>query len=183
MIRFNNTVSITSITPSQYKNFSCTEPALDEYIKRFAVNQEKIGIGRTFVLLHEQALIGYYTLCAAQISIQDLPQEHRKKIPKYPIPASRLCRLAVGESYQGKKIGEHLLADAIKRVLLADSVMAIHSLIVDAKNEKSKNFYLKYGFIPLEGCDLNLFLSLATLRKSKEYLQMTLSKSFVNVAS
>lgn len=168
MTQFNPTISITKTSPSQYKNFACTEPALDEYIKRYAINHEKIGIGRTFVLLNENIVIGYYTLSAAQISVNDLPQEHRKKMPKYPVPASRLCRLAVDQSHQGKKIGEHLLADAIKRVLQADSVMAIHSMIVDAKNAKSKNFYLKYDFLPLEGYDLNLFLPLITLRKSKD---------------
>lgn len=168
MSQFNPTVSITQTSPSQYKRFSCTEPALDEYIRRYAVNHEKIGIGRTFVLLNENVVIGYYTLSAAQISVNDLPQEYRKKMPKYPVPASRLCRLAVDHSHQGQRIGEHLLADAIKRVLQADSVMAIHSMIVDAKNKRSKNFYLRYEFLPLEGCDLNLFLPLSTLRKSKE---------------
>ncbi len=168
MTQFNPTVSITRTSPSQYKNFSCTESALDEYIRRYAVNHEKIDIVRTFVLLNENIVIGYYTLSAAQISINNLPQEYRKKMPKYPVPASRLCRLAVDHSQQGKGIGEHLLADAIKRVLQADSVMAIHSMIVDAKNEKSKKFYLKYEFLPLDGCDLNLFLPLITLRKSKE---------------
>ncbi len=168
MTQFNPTVSITKTSPSQYKSFSCTEPALDEYIKRYAINHEKMGIGRTFVLRNDAIVIGYYTLSAAQISMNDLPQEYRKKMPKYPVPASRLCRLAVDQSHQGKKIGEHLVADAIKRVLQADSVMAIHSLIVDAKNEKSKKFYLKYAFLPLEGCDLNLFLPLVTLRKAKE---------------
>lgn len=165
---FDPTVSITKTSPSQYKNFACTEPALDEYIKRYAISHEKIGIGRTFVLLNDYTVMGYYTLSAAQISVHDLPEEQRKKMPKYPVPASRLCRLAVDQSHQGKGMGEHLLADAIKRVLQADGVMAIHSMIVDAKNEKSKNFYLRYDFLPLEGRDLNLFLPLATLRKSKE---------------
>jgi len=168
MTQFNPTISITKASPSQYKNFSCTEPTLDEYVKRYAINHEKIGIGRTFVLLNENSVIGYYTLSAAQISINDLPQEHRKKMPKYPVPASRLCRLAVDQVHQGKRIGEHLLTDAIKRVLQADSVMAIHSMIIDAKNEKAKKFYLKYDFLPLAGSDLHLFLPLATLRKTKE---------------
>lgn len=167
MTRFNPTISIRDTFPSQYKNFSCNETALDEYIKRYAVNHEKVGIGRTFVLLNESTVIGYYTLNAAQISVNDLPEEHRKKIPRYPVPASRLCRLAVDQTFHRQGIGEHLLADAIKRVLQADSTMAIHSMIVDAKNEKAKSFYLKYDFLPLMGCDLNLFLPLTTLRKSK----------------
>lgn len=168
MIRFTETVSISKIAPSQYTYFSCSENALDEYIRRYAINHEKIGIGRTFVLLNVDVVIGYYTLSAAQIYANDLPEEYRRKMPKYPVPASRLCRLAVDQSMQKKGIGEHLLIDAIKRVLLADSAIAIHSMIVDAKNESAKKFYLKYDFLPLEGRDLTLFLPLYTLRKASE---------------
>jgi hypothetical protein len=72
----NPTISINATTPSQYKFFSCGEPALDEYIKRYAKNHEKINIARTFVLLDHSdkgaelnTVIGFYTLCAAQLSI------------------------------------------------------------------------------------------------------------------
>jgi len=170
MSQLNSTISITRITPSQYKRFACGEPALDEYLKRYAKNHEKINIGRTFVLLNREVdneVIGYYTLSSAQLHINDLPQSHRGKLPRYPIPVSRLCRLAVVQPCQGKRIGEHLLTDAITRVLQADASIAIHSLIVDAKNESAKHFYVKYGFLPLNGKQLNLFLSLSTLRIAK----------------
>lgn len=170
MSQFNPTISINRTTPSQYKSFSCGEVALDEYLRRYAKSHEKINVGRTFVLLNggekdvPSSVIGYYTLSTAQVRIEDLPESHRKKMPRYPIPAARLCRLAVDQSYHGRGIGEHLLIDSIKRVLQADASMAIHSLIVDAKNEKAKNFYLKYGFLPLDGRALALFIPLATLR-------------------
>ncbi len=169
MTLLNPTISITKVTPSQYSKFSCGEQALDEYLRRFAKNHEKSNIGRTFVLLNDgssPAVIGYYTLSTAQLHIEDLPELHQKKLPKYPVPASRLCRLAVDRSCQGQRLGEHLLTDAIKRVLQADASIAIHSLVVDAKHEKAKNFYLKYGFIPLNKKDLTLFLPIVTLRQS-----------------
>lgn len=164
MIQFEPTVSIAKTSPSQYKNFSCGVSELDEYLKRYAKNNEKKGIGKTFVLLFpNNAVIGYYTLSAAQLSITDIPQAYKLKLPAYPIPASRLYRLAVDAAYQGQKIGEHLLAEAIERVLSAATNIAIHALIVDAKNEKAKNFYLKYGFMPLNKNELSLFLPLDTL--------------------
>ena len=48
MTRFSATVSLSEVSPVQYKTFSCAEPPLDQYLKRFGVNHDKRGIGRTF---------------------------------------------------------------------------------------------------------------------------------------
>ena len=162
MSNLDSTISISNVNPSQYKNFSCGVSELDEFLKRYAKNNEKKRIGRTFVLVAHQVVIGYYNLSAAQISIQDIPKDYDQKLPAYPIPASRLCRLAVDSSYQGKRIGEHLLVDGMERIKLASENIAIHAVIVDAKNEEAKNFYLKYGFSALEGKGLSLFMPLQT---------------------
>lgn len=164
-------ISITHTTPAQFKQFSSGEPILDEYLRRFAKKHEKINIGRTFVLLQNdtQRVIGYYTICSAEISLTNLPHLYREKLPRYPIPTSRLCRLAVDKSYQGQRLGSHLLIDAIKRILHVDKSMAVHSLIVDAKNSRAKEFYVKFGFIPYEDNESTLFLPLATFKKSEEW--------------
>src|ERR1700733_5303482 len=148
MTMYNSTTSITAVKPSQYKYFSCGESELDEYLKRYAKANEKKGIGRNFVLSNEDSnVIGYYTLCMAQVDFEELPEAFQKGVPKYPIPAARLCRLAVDQSMQGKKLGGHLLMDAIERVLAADMSVAAYTLIVDAKTIQAKNFYQKYDFL------------------------------------
>lgn len=162
----NPLISVSEVTPSQYKNFSCGEPVLDEYLKRYAKDHQKIGIGRTFVLLQDNEVLGYYTLSAAQMHLEDLPESHRKKLPRYPIPASRLGRLVITQSSQNQGIGAYLLSDVINRILQVDASIAIHSLIVNARNIKAKSFYLKYGFIPLNEKALTLFLPISTLRKA-----------------
>lgn len=166
MSQLSPTISINKVTPSQYKNFSCGEVKLDEYISRFAKKHEKQDFGRTFVLCNDtNQVVGYYTLSAAQLSIDDLPLERRNKLPRYPVPASRLCRLAVDLAFQGQGIEDYLLGDAIRRVLIANESTAIHCLIVDAKNEKAKKFYLKYGFEPLDCASLSLFIPISTLQE------------------
>lgn len=40
--------------------------------------------------------------------------------------------------------------------------IGVYALIVDAKDEVAKSFYLKYGFIPLIDRPRSLLLSLAT---------------------
>ena len=38
------------------------------------------------------------------------------------------------------------LMDAIDRIVSASQILAVNTIIVDAKDEKSKSFYERYGF-------------------------------------
>lgn len=116
------------------------------------------------LLNEDNRVVGYTTLNTAQISFEELPLSHSKGIPRYLIPAARLCRLAIDRSYKSQGLGQHLLMETIDRVVNASSAIAIYALLVDAKID-SKTFYLKYGFIPLNGEELKLFLPLETLEK------------------
>jgi hypothetical protein len=40
---------------------------------------------------------------------------------------------------------------------------AVYAVIVDAIDENAKNFYLKYGFLPLRDNGLSCFLPLETI--------------------
>ncbi|MEZ2227713.1 hypothetical protein [Microcoleus sp.] len=48
------------------------------------------------------------------------------------------------------------------------SEVGIFAVIVDSKNQQAKDFYLKYGFIPLEDDELSLFIPIATIIKVLE---------------
>ncbi|MGV6871236.1 hypothetical protein ACUSIJ_00880 [Pseudochelatococcus sp. B33] len=58
-----------------------------------------------------------------------------------------------------------MLLDALHRVLLASQTIAVHALIVDARDETAAAFYQKYGFIPFAASGLRLFLPMATIRR------------------
>ena len=53
-----------------------------------------------------------------------------------------------------------LPADAVKRAVAIGDSMVIHAMIVDAENEGAKAFYEKFGFVPLSGNAMRLFLPL-----------------------
>jgi hypothetical protein len=55
--------------------------------------------------------------------------------------------------------------DALHRVLLASQTLAVHALIVDARDDTAAAFYRKYGFIPFASDARQLMLPLATLRQ------------------
>lgn len=102
----------------------------------------------------------------AQIYFNELPEGIKKSLPKYPIPSMRIGKLAVSKKFQGKNIGAYLLKDSFIRAIRISEGVAIKFIIVDALNEKSKDFYLKYGFIPLKENPLKLVISLDTIKSA-----------------
>ena len=61
-------------------------------------------------------------------------------------------------------MGRMLLVDAIKRTMCASDIMAIHAVIVDAKNSAAKQFYEGFGFAPMQDDSMRLFLPLGSIR-------------------
>ncbi len=73
-------VPVKEITPkSGLKNFDCQVDALNEFLARYALKNDELGIGKTFVALTEQNQIaGYFTLASAQVAYQEIPEEYKK---------------------------------------------------------------------------------------------------------
>ncbi len=162
-------VSIRDIhSKADLKGFDCGIETLNEFLSRYSLKNDTLGIGKTFVALDEDKRIaGYFTLATAQVAYQDIPNQYRERLPKYPIPALRLARLAVSKELQGRGVGRWLLAQVfIKTVQVAD-VTGLYFLIVDAK-ETSKNFYEHYGFIKFNDKDLCYFILIETVRKAMQ---------------
>jgi predicted GNAT family N-acyltransferase len=131
--------------------FSCGVPALDRYLQKQARQDVSKGVAAVFVITPDGATIaGFYTLSSAELQLRDLPDEFVKKLPRYPsVPATLLGRLAVSTQFRGRGLGEVLLIDAMRRVLIATSNVASSAIVVDAKDEAARQFYLRYDFVPL----------------------------------
>jgi ribosomal protein S18 acetylase RimI-like enzyme len=54
--------------------------------------------------------------------------------------------------------------DVLRRVLLASQTLAVHALIVDARDDAAAAFYRKYGFISFAD-ERRLMLPMTTLRQ------------------
>jgi ribosomal protein S18 acetylase RimI-like enzyme len=59
---------------------------------------------------------------------------------------------------QGRRYGSILLFEGIKRVAAAGELVGSVTLFVDAKNERARDFYMHFGFLPLHNRPLELFL-------------------------
>ena len=143
------------------KAFDCGEPSLNSYLQRFARQNVKHRINRVFVatpINSEKTIVGYYTLSAGSISVDDLPPEKKRRLPQYPVPVALLGRLAVDKQYQGQHLGSILLADAVQRVEQASEVLAVYAIVVEASNTSVAEFYQTFGFILFKNQPLKLFL-------------------------
>lgn len=160
-------VSIKDIQQkSALKKFNCDVDALNEFLSRYALKNDKIGIGKTFVALdNQEKIVGYFTLTTAQVAYQEIPDDYRGKLPKYPIPALRIARLAIDKELQGKGIGRWLLAQAFIKIVQVADVTGIYFIVVDAK-ETSTAFYEHYGFIKFNDEELTYFILVDTVRKA-----------------
>ena len=151
------------------KSFDCGESSLTQYLHRYASQDIRRRVNRVFVASPPSTprqVIGYYSLSAGGLDATDLPDEFRRRLPRYPVPVVLLGRLAVAKSHQGKGLGSILLADALQRIAQASQVMAVYAVLVDALNDRAAEFYRQFGFIPLPSQPLKLFLpmdSVATL--------------------
>ena len=55
--------------------------------------------------------------------------------------------------------------DALARLDAVSEVMAVHAVIVDAKDAAAAGFYARYGFAPFADQRLRLLLPMATVRR------------------
>ncbi|MBN2661232.1 MAG: GNAT family N-acetyltransferase [Tannerellaceae bacterium] len=146
-------------------SFDCGNPSLNEFFRLYALKNDKLSIGKTLIgLVDKKHVTGYLTINTAQITTEDLPEEARKKLPRYPVPAFRIGRLAVDKKYQGAGIGSRLLKHALLKAVEISEVVGLYAVIVDAIDEKAKAFYEKFGFIAFEEKPLTLFLPITTLK-------------------
>jgi N-acetylglutamate synthase-like GNAT family acetyltransferase len=144
--------------------FDCGVDSLNNYLLRYARQNDLKNISRTFVAVDRNKLIhGFYSINSASVECEDLPENITKQLPRYPIPAARLSRLAVDLKMQKTGLGERLLFNALKRIYLTSNEMGIKIVIVDLLDEKAKSFYESYGFAEYPGQDLKLFLSIETI--------------------
>ncbi len=148
--------------------FSCNEPALDLYLQRQAPQDARRRVAQVFVAVGDppERIVGYYSLSATSFDRAELPLELAKRLPRYPVPAAVLGRLAVDQTYQGRRIGESLLLDAAQRVLRASAALAVYAIVVDAKNDRARTFYEQYGFRLFPNMPRRLFLTLDTFVKA-----------------
>ena len=147
--------------------FDCGEPSLNTYLRQYALQNDKKGLGRTFVALEpgNPRIYGYYTLSTGAVTFDKVPQN----LPRCPVPVAHLGRLAVDLSLRGTgaRLGETLLLDALRRAVGISEQIGLYAVEVWALNASARDFYLKYGFAALLDDENHLYLPMKSVRKLK----------------
>ena len=148
-------------------DFDCGEPALDQWLKRHARPAHASGSARVFVTTLEdgETVVGYYALAAAQVAPEAATERALKGQPRArPLPAILLARLAVDGEHQRVGLGRSLLQDVTLRCLDAAEAIGARVLLVHAKHEAAKGWYMQYGFEESPTDPLHLLMLLKDVR-------------------
>ena len=85
-------------------------------------------------------------------------------MPQHPVPVMILARLAVDNQHQRVGMGKALLKDALKRTAQAADIAGIRALLVHAKDEPARQWYLNWEFEPSVTDSFHLFLLMKDLK-------------------
>ena len=147
-------------------DFDCGHALLNDWLRRYALQNQRANAAKTFVVCQGRRVIGYYSLAVGAVDHAAATARVRKGVARHPIPVMVLARLAVDHHYQGKKIGRCLLRDAILRTLQAADIAGIRAIFVNAKDERARGFYERFGFEPSPIYSLQLMLLIKDCQKT-----------------
>jgi GNAT superfamily N-acetyltransferase len=158
--------SIEKLRPDHdTSRFDCGDEALDRFLKRFALVSQRADGTQTYVACRDGGVVAYYSLAVGGVEHDDAPERLGKGLARHPIPVMILARLAVTKAEKGKGIGKGLLKDALQRTAQAADIAGIRAIIVHAKDDDARAFYLRFDF-DLSPTDPNhLFLLLKDVRR------------------
>lgn len=144
--------------------FSCGTSALETYLQRHARQDADRGLAAVYILTRDgTAVAGFYTLSAFLLEIAHLPPDLAKRLPRRPVPATLLGRMAVSSNLQRQGLGRLLLLDALSRAASFSGQIGSWAMVVDAK-QGARDFYLRYGFQLLPSSPDRLFLTMRIIK-------------------
>jgi predicted N-acetyltransferase YhbS len=146
--------------------FNCGVPALDNYLKKFALQNQQSQAARTYVATRGETVVGYYTLAAASVRREETPARVAKGLAAHPVPVILLARLAVDISDKGQGLGRGLLKDALLRAVQAADIVGCRAVMVHAKDEQAAAFYRRFGFETSPSDPFCLFLLMKDVKAS-----------------
>ena len=139
---------------------------LDEWLARFSWQDQRADNSVTHVSALDGRVVDYYAIAVASVTSESAPVPVMKGAPRQA-PCLLLARLAVDRSMQGLGLGGGLLADALRRTVdLADSV-GIRALLVHARDDAARQFYLAQAeFLDSPSDPLHLLLPVKDIARS-----------------
>ena len=142
--------------------FDCGVPALNDWLTQRALKNES-RFSRTYVVCEDKRVVAYFCISVGAVERAAAPGKLRRNAPD-SIPVSVIGRLAVSRTHAGKGLGADLLADALRRIAVASQSIGIGAVLVHAKDDRARAFYLACAEIIEHPADSRiLFLPIETV--------------------
>jgi hypothetical protein len=142
--------------------FDCGEPVLNDWLRHRALKNES-RFSRTYVVCEGRRVVAYFCISAGAVERASAPGKVRRNAPD-TIPVSVIGRLAVDRGHAGKRLGADILADALRRIATASQSIGIGAVLVHAKGDAAKRFYMRCAeFIEYPEDSRTLFLPVETV--------------------
>lgn len=144
-------------------SFDCGQPALNQFLQRYALTNIRANSAQTYVCCHSGNVAGFYSLAVGGVDPVVTPTRVTKGLPRHPVPVMILARLAVDLRHQRVGLGRALLKDALLRTAQAADIAGMRALLVHAKDERARDWYMKWEFEPSPTDPFHLFLLMKDL--------------------
>lgn len=148
--------------------FDCGHAELNQFLQRFALTSQQAGSAQTYVSCRQARVAGFYSLAVGSAEPANVAPRVIKGMPPHPVRvtflAMILARLAVDLEHQGVGFGQALLKDALLRTAQAADIAGIRALVVHAKDDAARRWYLNWEFEPSPTHPFHLFLLLKDLK-------------------
>ncbi len=147
--------------------FDCGHPALNQFLQRFAVVNQKANSAQTYVCCERDTTVvtGFYSLVVGSVEPSAASIRAAKGLALHPVPVMVLARLAIDQKRQSAGLGRALLKDALLRTVQAAGIAGIRAVLVHAKDDAARTWYLHWGFEPSPTDPYHLFLIMKDLVK------------------
>lgn len=145
-------------------HFSCGNPVLDQWLKKWAIINVANNSARTYVTHIDGRVVGYYSICTGSILREEAPERIAKGLAAHPVPIILLARLAVDETCQGIGLGAALLKDALARISGAADIAAARAVLVHAIDDSARSFYEYFDFEQCPTNEYSLMLLMQDIR-------------------
>jgi len=139
-------------------NFDCGIEELNHFLRRFAWINQQANSAVTYVTMREGVIAGYYSIAAASAEHGEAPERLKKGLARQPIPVLLLARLAVDRRFVGTGVGSQLVRHAALLAVNLSKAAGIRALIVDAKDERARQFYQRFDFEAFPSSPTRLFV-------------------------
>ena len=147
--------------------FDCGDhESLNDWLKRFALTNEKNESARTYVVRRNSSVVGYYSISAGSVSVEEAPARISKGLARHAIPVILLARLAVDKHEKGAGLGKALLKDALARIAQAADIVGARAVLVHAIDPQARTFHEHFDFEASPSHELHQMLLMKDLRKA-----------------